>query len=127
MIADREGLNLCTETIIGAAYRVFNTLGHGFLEKVYENALALELSNGGLAVGQQQHLVVKYRAEEVGHYVADLVVEDRILLEVKATKGFDKSHFAQCLHYLKATGLPVCLLLNFGTPDVQIKRIVNRF
>src|SRR6266446_8146975 len=113
-----------TERIIGCAFTVGNRLGCGFLEKVYENALVIELSKAGLRVTQQQPMEVRYDEVVVGTYVADVVVEDSVLLEIKAVKLFDEIHTAQCLNYLKATGLPICLLINFGRPRVDIKRVI---
>jgi GxxExxY protein len=113
-----------TEVVIGAAYQVANTLGSGFLEKVYENALALEIRKSGLLVGQQHPILVKYGDAVVGEFVADLLVQDEVLVELKAVKALDEIHLAQCLNYLKATGLHVCLLINFGNPKVEIKRVV---
>ncbi len=117
--------NQITQQIIGCAYKVSNSLGSGFLEKVYENALAHELHKAGLLVSQQHRLSVQYDGIVVGEYVADLLVENRILVELKAVKTLDDVHLAQCLNYLKATGLRVCLLLNFGQPRVQVKRVVR--
>jgi len=117
-----EGL---TEKIIGCAFEVGNVLGNGFLEKIYENALAHELRKKGLKVEQQQAIPVYYDQIAVGEYVADLLVEESIIVELKAVKNIEDIHRAQCIHYLKATGLKLCLLINFGTPKVQIKRIVN--
>ena len=114
-----------TETIIGCAYTVANTLGSGFLEKVYENALTHELRKKGLQVEQQRAIPVYYDKVVVGEYLADLLVEGSVLVELKAIKNIEDIHKAQCIHYLKATGLMICLLINFGTPKVQIKRIVN--
>ncbi|HBA53071.1 MAG TPA: GxxExxY protein, partial [Syntrophorhabdus aromaticivorans] len=102
-----------------------NVLGNGFLEKIYENALAHELRKKGLKVEQQQAIPVYYDQIAVGEYVADLLVEESIIVELKAVKNIEDIHRAQCIHYLKATGLKLCLLINFGTPKVQIKRIVN--
>jgi GxxExxY protein len=121
-----ESLSSITEKIIGSAYTVSNTLGAGFLEKVYENALIIELRKSNLKVDQQKPFVIRYARVVVGEYFADLLVEDKILVELKAQSALDKSHVAQCLNYLKATGLPLALLLNFGTPRVQIKRIAGR-
>ena len=118
-------VNDVTEKIIGCAYKVVNELGSGFLERVYENALAHELRKAGLRVAQQERVEVHYDGVVVGEYVADLVVEDEILIELKVAKALEKIHMAQCINYLKATGLRVCLLINFGTPRIQIKRIVN--
>jgi GxxExxY protein len=94
-----------------------------WLEKVYENALAHELRKAGLTVSQQHRLPVLYDGLVVGDYVSDLLVEGRVLVELKAVKAFDNIHMAQCINYLKATGLEICLLLNFGNPRVQVKRI----
>jgi len=124
---NHEELNAITEKIIGGAYAVANGLGNGFLEKVYENALTHELGKGGLAVEQQKAVQVIYDGVIVGDYVADLLVNEAVLVELKAVKTLDDVHMAQCLNYLKATGLSVCLLINFGTPRVEVKRIVNRF
>lgn len=112
-----------TERIIQCAFKVSNTLGCGFLEKVYENALAHELRKAGMAVKQQSPIVIRYDGVVVGDYIADLIVDDRVLLELKAVKEFDGIHMAQCLNYLKATGLSLCLLMNFGKPKVDVKRI----
>ncbi|MBE7474215.1 MAG: GxxExxY protein [Anaerolineae bacterium] len=125
--ARRLELNKITERIIGCAYTVGNTLGNGFLEKVYENALAHELRKAGLQVVQQYGIQVHYDGIVVGEFAADLLVEGCVLVELKAVKAFDEIHMAQCLNYLKATGLSVCLLINFGQPKVQIKRVVKNF
>jgi GxxExxY protein len=117
--------DVLTETIIGCAYAVANALGNGFLEKVYENALTHELRKRGLQVEQQRPIPVYYDQVAVGDYLADLLVQDSILVELKTVKNIEDIHKAQCIHYLKATGLQLCLLINFGTPRVQIKRIVN--
>ena len=125
MPVQEQELNKITEKIIGCAYKVSNTLGSGFLEKVYENALAHELRKAGLRVVQQYGIQVSYDGIVAGEYVADLFAEDCILIELKAVRAFDEVHLAQCLNYLKATGLRVCLLINFGRPKVEIKRVVN--
>jgi GxxExxY protein len=100
-------------------------LGQDFLEKVYENALAHKIRKSGLDVKQQYSIQVYYDEQLVGDYIADLFVEDCVLIELKAIKSIDEVHMAQCMNYLKATGLKACLLLNFGKPKIQIKRIVN--
>jgi GxxExxY protein len=110
-----------TEKIIGAAYAVYNTLGFGFVEKVYENALALELKGRGLRVVQQQPIPVLYRGQVVGDYAADLVVDDRVIVEIKAVSGLSKVHEVQLVNYLKATEIEVGLLMNFGT-ELEFKR-----
>ncbi|GIK36359.1 MAG: hypothetical protein BroJett011_01920 [Chloroflexota bacterium] len=125
--ARRLELNKITERIIGCAYTVGNTLGNGFLEKVYENALAHELRKADLQVIQQYGIQVHYDGIVVGDFASDLLVERCVLVELKAVKALDEIHMAQCLNYLKATGLSVCLLLNFGQPKVQIKRVVKNF
>jgi GxxExxY protein len=125
MDADERRLNLITERIIGCAYDVANGLGAGFLEKVYENALRVDLTRAGFDVKQQFPLLVRYRGEIVGDYLADLLVENSVIVELKVAKGLDEVHQAQCLNYLKATGLKICLLINFGKHKIDIKRIVN--
>lgn len=114
-----------TEKIIACVYTVSNTLGNGFLEKVYHNALAQELRKTGLKIEQEKEFKVLYDRIVVGEYYADIVVEDLVVLELKAVQGLDSNHFAQCINYLKASGLKTCLLINFGTAKVQIKRISN--
>lgn len=113
-----------SQQIIGCAFQVSNTLGCGFLEKVYEHALAYELRKAGLSVVQQHPIMVRYDGHVIGEFVADVLVEDCILLELKAVKMLDDIHKAQCFNYLKATSLHLCLLINFGSPRVQIKRIL---
>ena len=120
-----DRVNEITEKIIGCAYAVGNVLGCGFLEKVYENALAFEIRKAGLAVRQQHSIQVRYEGEVVGDFAADLLVEGVVLVELKVAKVLDDAHFAQCLNYLKATGLQVCLLINFGRPKVEVKRLVH--
>ena len=107
--------------------RVSNTLGSGFQEKVYENALVHELRKADLKADQQRVMTVSYDGIIVGEYAADILVEDAVLVELKAAKALDEVHMAQCMNYLKATGLRVCLLLNFGQPRLQVKRIVQAF
>ena len=113
-----------TELIINRAIKVSNTLGSGFLEKVYENALALELRKTEFQIEQQKKLPVKYEGVVVGDYIADFVVSSQIIVEIKATQNIEKIHQAQLLNYLKASGLRVGLILNFGTPRMGIKRMV---
>jgi len=110
-----------TEQIIRAAFNVHNELGFGFCEKVYENAMAIELEALGLSVQQQKPVRVFYRKQLVGDYVADLVVEDKVIVELKAVKALDKAHEVQLVNYLKATSIEVGLLLNFGR-SVEITR-----
>lgn len=104
-------------------YTVANTLGHGFLEKVYENALALELKKHGFRCEQQVPISVRYDGIRVGEYFADLLINEEIIVELKCVREFDDVHMAQCLNYLKATNLQTCLLANFNKARVEVKRI----
>jgi GxxExxY protein len=124
MNTDGEILNRVTERIIGCAFKVGSTLGCGFLEKCYENALAHELRKAGLRVAQQVALKVWYDGIIVGEYTADLIVEGSVLVELKAIQSLDAVHSAQCINYLAATKLPLCLLINFGK-RVDIKRVAG--
>jgi GxxExxY protein len=114
-----------TERIIGAAYEVYNILGYGFLEKVYENALVIELRGAGLDVKQQHPITVVYKGEIIGEYFADLVVEDKVIVELKSVSALDPAHEVQLVHYLKATGLEVGLLINFGKEIKIIRKILS--
>jgi GxxExxY protein len=124
-IAEADRINSITEKIIGCAYAVSNTLGSGFLEKLYENALAHELRKANIHVEQQYPIQVWYDGVVVGDFFADLLVERCVLVELKTVKMLDDAHLAQCMNYLKGTGLQICLLINFAQPKVQIRRIVN--
>ena len=112
-----------TKEIIGAAFEVHNTLGSGFLEKVYQNALMVELKLRKIGAEAEKPITVHYRGELVGNYIADIVVEDKIIVEIKAIKALSEIHEVQLVNYLKATGIEVGLLINFGT-SVQVKRRV---
>lgn len=114
-----------TQKIIGAAYNVANVLGSGFLEKVYENAMVVELKSMNLDVESQYSLPVMYKGICVGDYFADLYVENEIIVELKAISTVDKIHKHQLLNYLKACGKKVGLLINFGSPRITINRILN--
>jgi GxxExxY protein len=116
--------DMLTEMIIGCAFKVSNTLGCGFLEKVYENALAIEITTSGLKCEQQTPIPVSYRGFPVGNYYADILVEGQVILEIKAAKVIDGSHLAQLINYLKATGIHTGLSLNFGTAKLGYKRMV---
>ncbi|MFN6964281.1 MAG: GxxExxY protein [Pyrinomonadaceae bacterium] len=118
-------LNEISERIIGCAFKVGNTLGCGFLEKVYENALAIELGKAGLSVEQQRPIAVVYDGQIVGRYDADLLVEGKVIVELKAVREISDAFRAQCINYLRATGLRLCLLINFGNTRVEVKRIVH--
>ena len=113
-----------TEKIIGAAFEVHNELGWGFLEKVYENALIAELRDRQIAVIPQPEIPVRYKGKTIGVYNGDLLVAGEVLFEIKALSALNTVHEQQILHYLKATGIKVGLLLNFGAQRLQIKRLV---
>ncbi|HTW68972.1 MAG TPA: GxxExxY protein [Acetobacteraceae bacterium] len=127
MNADASTLNRISRDTIGCALTVSNTLGCGFVEKVYENALAHELRQAGLAVCQQAGVTVRYQGVVVGRYIADLLIERAVIVELKAVRAMDNVHRAQCMNYLKASNLRLCLLLNFGRPRLEIQRLVWRF
>ena len=117
-------LEALTDRIIGAAYQVAVTLGHGFLEGVYKKALLKQFSIDGLAAAQEVCFRVEYCGELVGTYVADVVVEGCVIVELKAVDGLVQAHRAQLLNYLKASRIPVGLLFNFGSPKLEIKRVL---
>lgn len=111
--------------IIGAAMEVHKILGGGFLESVYESALAYEMELRGINFERQKHLSVSYKDKIMGDYIADLVVENQIILELKAVSAINTAHEAQVHHYLSATGMKLAIILNFGTQSLQQKRIVR--
>lgn len=113
-----------TYKIRGCVYEVSKELGAGFLEQVYKNALLDELTNAGLQCEAEKKITVQYKGKEIGHYVADIIVEQKIILELKAQKQLTKAHEAQILNYLKATKLKVGLLINFTHPKAEVKRYV---
>jgi GxxExxY protein len=113
-----------TQKILEASFAVPNALGAGFLEKVYANTLSLELRQTGLVCAQEVPFKVKYKDVVVGDYSADLVVEKRVLVELKACTGLDSVHEAQILNYLKASGIRVGLLMNFGKPRLEYRRFI---
>ena len=127
MDAISRRLNELSNKVIKAAFAVSNGLGVGFLEKVYENSLAHELRKAGFVVDQQKAIQVAYDGAIVGDYFADILVEGNLLVEVKAVKALVEIHMAQCMNYLKAAGMRLCMLLNFGNPKLEIKRIVRNF
>ena len=114
-----------TEKVIGAFYEVYNVLGVGFLEKVYQNALVVLLRKNGINVKQQSPLKEMFREETVGEYFADILVEDKIIVELKACDSLLDIHKAQVINYLKATDKKLGLLLNFGKRSFEHKRLVN--
>jgi len=124
MNEEQSRLARLTGKVLAAAFRVSNVLGSGFVERVYENSLVMELREAGFGVLQQPAVEVLYRGRVVGQYVADLMVEGAVVVEVKAISSLETSHEAQCMNYLRATKLKVCLLLNFGRPRIQYRRIV---
>ena len=122
-----DEINAITRQIIGCAFEVGCELGIGYAEKVYENALVFEMRSRGLRVDQQVPLKVNYKGIVVGDFLADVVVDDCVLVELKARPAIVEAHTAQCLNYLKTTGFRVALILNFGTTRVQTKRVVRDF
>ncbi len=122
--ATTDTLNDVAEKVIGGAYEVANVLGVGFLEKVYERALTRELVMRGLTARAQASFPVAYKGHCVGEYVADLLVEDQLIVELKCVDRFASEHMAQCINYLKASGIKLALLINFQKPRIEWKRIV---
>ncbi len=114
-----------TEKILAACFEVINELGAGFLESVYEKALLIALRQKGLAAKAQVPIGVAFRGESVGDFLADILVEDKVVVEVKALKALAPEHQAQVINYLKAAGLEVGLLVNFGHPKLEFKRLHN--
>ena len=114
-----------TKKIIAAAYQVYNKMGFGFLESVYEKCLMIELKKNGLRVESQKPIIVKYYNEVVGEFKADILVEDTIILELKSVRQLTQAHEVQLVNYLVATGKPVGLILNFGEQKVEVKRKVK--
>jgi len=114
-----------TETIIGCAYRVYNKMGFGFLESVYQKCLLIELRKAGLDLESQEPITVYYDDEIVGEFVADIIVNDTIILELKSVRRVIKAHEVQLVNYLVSTGKPVGLILNFGERKVEVKRKIK--
>ena len=114
-----------TETIIGCAYRVYNKMGFGFLESVYQKCLLIELRKAGLDMESQEPITVYYDDEIVGEFVADIIVNDTIILELKSVRRVIKAHEVQLVNYLVSTGKPVGLILNFGERKVEVKRKIK--
>lgn len=116
-----------TRTIIGCAFDVSNELGPGFLESVYEKAMAIALSDAGLSAQTQAPIEVAFRGKSVGEFYADLLVDGKVIIELKAVPTpLAPIHEAQLINYLNATGVPVGLLINFGNPKIQFKRLTRR-
>jgi len=116
-----------TGNILQAAFTVSNELGCGFLEKVYETALLVSLKEKGLSAAAQQPFTIRYHGVIVGVYFADIIVDNRVIVEVKAAQELRPEHIAQVLNYLKASGLPVGMLFNFAKPKLEYRRFTNRF
>lgn len=114
-----------TQKIIGCAYRVYNIMGFGYLESVYEKCLLIELRKIGLKVESQKTIIVRYLDKIVGNYIADIMVENKIIIELKSIKKITKAHEVQLVNYLTATGLEVGLIINFAESKVEIKRKVR--
>ncbi|CAA7614729.1 conserved hypothetical protein [Magnetospirillum sp. LM-5] len=112
-----------TAAVLAAAFEVSNQLGHGFLEAVYQRALLRELALRDVAVEREVAFKIRYKDAEIGTYVADLVVDRRVIVELKAVEALSPSHMGQCLNYLRASGLRVGLVLNFGRPKLEFKRL----
>ncbi len=127
MNADKDKLDSLTERVLGAVFEVANTLGAGFLEKVYQRALLRELGLRGIRATAEASFTVTYKRYSVGEYFADLLVEDVLVVELKCVERLSTEHTAQCLNYLRASGRTVCLLDNFQNPKIEWKRIVHRF
>lgn len=128
MNTDARGFfDALTEQVLGAVFEVSNTLGAGFLEKVYQRALLHELRLRGIGAAAEVSFPVTYKGHGVGEYFADLLVEDVLVVELKCAERLCNEHTAQCLNYLRASGRRLCLLVNFQKPKVEWKRIVHGF
>jgi GxxExxY protein len=128
MNTDEHGyLESLTERVLGAIFEVSNVLGAGFLEKVYQRALLQELALRGIRATAQAPLAVTYKSQPVGDYFADILVEGVLVVELKCVERLANEHMAQCINYLRASGLGLCLLVNFQRPKVEWKRIISGF
>lgn len=116
-----------TKKILEACFEVSNELGTGYLESVYEKSLLIALTQKGLNAKRQVPLQVRFRGENVGEFFIDILVEEKVLVELKVTGGLNKENYAQTINYLKATGIEVGLLINFGTPKIEYRRFNNQF
>ena len=121
---NQEAINALTERVIGAIFEVSNTLGSGFLEKVYERALLWELGLRGMKAIPQPPFPVIYKGHPVGDFFVDILIEDVLIIELKCVERLSTEHTAQCLNYLRASGMNICILVNFQRPKVEWKRIV---
>jgi GxxExxY protein len=127
MNADNTELNSLSEKVLAAIFEVSNTLGAGFLEKVYQRALLRELGLRGIRATAEASFAISYKGHSVGEYFADMLVEDELIVELKCVERLANEHMAQCLNYLRASGRALCLLVNFQKPKVEWKRIVHGF
>src|SRR4051812_45598874 len=125
MNADNTSLDSLSERVLGAVFEVSNTLGAGFLEKVYQRALLKELSLRGIRATSEASFVVTYKGHRVGEYFADLLIEGQLVVELKCVERLANEHVAQCLNYLRASSLTLCLLVNFQRPKAEWRRIVR--
>jgi GxxExxY protein len=125
VISQKSKINSVTEAIISCAYVVMNKLGSGFLEKVYENAMVIELKKNGLLVESQKSICVMYEGHAIGEYVTDIFVENLVIIELKVAKCIESIHVAQTINYLKACNVHYGLILNFKNPILEIKRVVH--
>ncbi|RAU24002.1 GxxExxY protein [Paramagnetospirillum kuznetsovii] len=119
-----DGKDPLTHRILAAAFEVSNSLGHGFLEVVYQKALVHELILAGMTVDREKVFKVIYKGADIGTYIADMVVDEQVVVELKSVEALNPAHTAQCLNYLRASGLKTGLLLNFGKPRIEYKRLV---
>ena len=119
-----ERMEKLTERIIGSAFEVLNELGHGFPEAIYQKALAHELAQSGISVEQQVPFEVRYKGVSVGNYYADIVVDKRVIIELKTVEKLISAHVGQVLNYLRASNLHVGLLLNFSKPKLEFRRVL---
>jgi GxxExxY protein len=124
---ERESTDMLFEDVVGACFEVANSLGGGFLEKVYERALIRELVLRGHRVKAQASYRVIYKGAPVGEYFADLIVAEKLVVEIKCADQLAKEHMAQCINYLRASGLHIALLVNFQRSKLEWKRVVNNF
>jgi GxxExxY protein len=126
MNTDEQGyLASLTERVLAAVFEVSNTLGAGFLEKVYQRALMQELTLRGISAVAEASLVVQYKGQPVGEYFVDILVDGVLAIELKCVDRLASQHTAQCLNYLRASGLGLCLLVNFQAPKIEWKRIIH--
>ena len=126
IIGEKMKFEELTEKIIGCAYRVYNTMDSGYLESVYEKCFLIELEKNNLHAEAQKPIVVYYQGIEVGNFIADIIVDKKIIIEIKAIKQLIKTHEVQLVNYLTATGIDVGLLVNFSNEKIEIKRKVRK-